>query len=150
MPGPPPKPADQRRRRNATTPMVQLPLEGDTGPTPAWPLETYSNAELVRWADLWKLPAAVMWRQAQLHLVVARYVRDCLIIESPVNGKPASAILKAEVRQQEDRLGLNPVSMMRLRWEVVQDEVSVARDDAVRQPAKSRRLVAVDPKTANG
>lgn len=149
MPGPPPKPADQRRRRNATVPMVQLPLEGDTGPTPEWPLLSVTQAELMRWEALWKLPAAVMWRQARLQLVVARYVRDCLIVEEGNKAQGASAILKSEVRQQEDRLGLNPVSMMRLRWEVVHDEVSAARTEAAHIPGR-RRLTAVDPQAANG
>lgn len=36
--GPPPKPADQRRRRNATVAMTELPAEGRTGETPEWPL----------------------------------------------------------------------------------------------------------------
>jgi hypothetical protein len=127
--------------------MVQLPLEGDTGPTPDWPLLEGTQAELHRWNELWKLPAAVMWRQSRLQLVVARYVRDCLLVEEGAKG--AGALLKSEVRQQEDRLGLNPVSMMRLRWEVVQDEVSIARDDAVRKPG-ARRLTAVDPQAASG
>jgi hypothetical protein len=36
--GPPPKPDDQRRRRNATVAMTRLPAEGRTKPCPRWPL----------------------------------------------------------------------------------------------------------------
>lgn len=36
--GPPPKPAAQRQRRNATLAMTQLPAGGRKGRTPAWPL----------------------------------------------------------------------------------------------------------------
>ena len=135
-----PKPAEQRRRRNATVPMVQLPLEGYSGDIPEWPLQIAHPGEIDRWNTVWRHPAAVLWKQQRLELIVARYVRDCLKVEAD---NKSAALLKAEVRQQEDRLGLNPYALMRLRWEVVQDEVAVKRDDNVRQPA--RRLRAVDP-----
>ncbi len=38
MPGPAPKPPEQRARRNATVAMTRLPAEGRSGPTPEWPL----------------------------------------------------------------------------------------------------------------
>jgi hypothetical protein len=38
MPGPAPKPADQRARRNPTYAMTRLPAEGRKGRAPAWPL----------------------------------------------------------------------------------------------------------------
>jgi hypothetical protein len=118
--------------------MVQLPLKGYDGPTPEWPLSDPSPDEVTRWARLWKHPAAIVWHQQQLEFVVARYVRDCLKVEEP----RSSAVLKAEVRQQEDRLGLNPTAMMRLRWEVVQDELAAKRNDEPRTPAVRRLRVA--------
>lgn len=147
MPGPPPKPADQRRRRNATVPMVQLPQEGYRGPVPEWPLDECSPEELDRWMKVWRHPAAVVWLQQRLEFIVARYVRDCIRSE----GYGSSAIIKAEVRQMEDRLGLSPMAMTKLRWEVAQDELQAVRDDEARQPARTRRLRAVDdPEAANG
>lgn len=146
MPGPPPKPANQRRRQNPTLPMVQLPLEGYTGEIPDWPLSTPTSDELKRWEMVWRHPAGVLWKQQQLDLIIARYVRNSVLSELP----RASPVLKAEVRQQEDRLGLNPYAMLRLRWEVVQDEVATQRDDNARTPGRSNRLRAVDPEAASG
>lgn len=146
MPGPPPKPADQRRRRNATVPMTQLPQEGYRGPAPEWPLDGPASGELDRWMKVWRHPAAVVWLQQRLEFIVARYVRDCVRSEQP----RASAQLKAEVRQMEDRLGLSPMAMTKLRWEVASDELAQAREDEPRQP-RPRRLRAVDtPEAANG
>lgn len=138
-----PKSPDQRRRRNATVPMLQLPLEGYSGPTPKWPIGTPSPDELKRWKALWNHPVAIVWHQQQMEFVVARYVRDCLRVEKI----GSSAVLKAEVRQQEDRLGLNPLAMMRLRWEVAQDELAMKRDDNIRTPA-IRRLKVADTEAA--
>lgn len=126
--------------------MTQLPLEGNTKPAPDWPLTYATEEELYRWEQVWKHPAAVVWDQQQLYFVIARYVRDCIRAEDP----KASAILKAEVRQAEDRLGLNPTAMMRLRWEVAQDELNAKRNDEPRRPNASRRLKAVDPEAASG
>lgn len=36
--GPPPKPDNMRRRRNATPGTTRLPAEGRTGPAPRWPI----------------------------------------------------------------------------------------------------------------
>jgi hypothetical protein len=50
-----------------------------------------------------------------------------------------------EARQWSDRLGLNPLAMLRLRWTIVSDEVGEARGDK-ESAASPRRLRAVDPK----
>jgi hypothetical protein len=62
---------------------------------------------------------------------VARYVR-CLV-QAEVPGAPAA--LLAEVRQMEDRLGLSPMAILRLRWTIV-DELPA---DTVRPAAPSTR-----------
>ena len=52
------------------------------------------------------------------------------------------AALLGEVRQLEDRLGLTPMALLRLRWEISADELQEARAAA---PKPSRaRLKAVD------
>lgn len=60
--------------------------------------------------------------------VVARYV---LLLER-AEGEGATAALLSEVRQLEDRLGLSPVSMRRLHWEIgaetVRSDVSSVTD----------------------
>lgn len=144
--GPPPKPADQRRRRNATIAMTQLPAEGYKGKIPNFPLDDATRAEQARWTKLWRSPQAAMWSRMQIELVVARYVRNCLTIEAG-HVSVASAHLNAEVRQQEDRLGLSPLSMLRLRWEIVPDETGEQRE--VRQ-SSARRLRAVEDTGTEG
>jgi hypothetical protein len=74
--------------------------------------------------------------------VVARYV--VLLAEAEV-GEPKVA---AEVRQIEDRLGLSPMAMLRLRWEIAPDEVAEQREQRTSSPAKAdvrARLRVVDP-----
>jgi len=51
----------------------------------------------------------------------------------------ASAAILGEVRQLEDRLGLNPKSMRSLLWEVTDDEVSEKRDESKPSKAASKR-----------
>lgn len=142
--GPPPKPADQRRRQNATIAMVQLPAEGYSGPVPDWPFEDHTQAELKRWRRLWSTPQAFMWAQNDMGDLVARYVRNCLTIESG-SASVALAYITAEVRQQEDRLGRSPLALLRLRWEISATSVAAVGDIGQRRSTRDR-LRAVDPK----
>ena len=86
MPGPPPKPAGERRRRNATVAMTQLPAEGRIGAAPEWPLprllldepglvDLLEGREAELWAELWATPQAVAWERLKWTRTVARYVR---------------------------------------------------------------------------
>jgi hypothetical protein len=81
---------------------------------------------------------AVAWERLGWGEQVARYVRVLVVAEQPNLSIPALA----EARHLEDRLGLNPLALVRLRWEIVADEVAEARQER-EQPA--RRLKAVDP-----
>ncbi len=122
-----PKPESQRRRRNA--PMantLKLPAEGRRGRAPSWPLEVDpSDAEARLWTKLWHTPQAVAWERQGWTRTVARYVRVLIPAEERLDEK-----LLPEARQLEDRLGLSPMAMLRLRWEVTADEVSEQRDGA--------------------
>ncbi|MEV7358194.1 hypothetical protein [Kitasatospora sp. NPDC091276] len=153
--GPVPKPAPERRRRNAAVAMTQLPAAGRQGKAPCFPLPPLINQdedlgalrerELDLWADLWTTPQAVMWERTHATLAAARFVRFSVLAE---NGNTKAA---TEARQLEDRLGLNPQAMLRLRWEIAPDEVAEQRQDraARRAPASARqRLRVVDPGVA--
>lgn len=119
--GPPPKPAGQRRRTNATFAMTALPAEGRKGPTPAWPLAGRPRArESVVWRQVWRKPQAVAWERSAAFHDVALYVRLL------VRGEGGDIEALREARQWSDRLGLNPQAMLRLRWEVRADEVAAA------------------------
>lgn len=142
MPGPPPKNPADRRRRNASPDIIALPADGRPGDPPKWPLGTPSADETAVWASVWSMPQAVEWERIGWMRAVARYVR--MLVEAEQPGAPAT--LLAEVRQMEDRLGLTPMSMLRLRWAVT-DEPSEPADAAPVTPI-TRRIVAVDPSTA--
>lgn len=141
MPGPAPKPADQRRRRNATLPMTQLPAKGRRGSAPKWPLPEPSDRERELWRQIWRTPQAAAWERLGWVAPVARYVKLLARVERPEVGSTALS----EVRQMEDRLGLNPLAMLRLRWEVSVDEVAERRA----RPAANRPKV-VDPNAVAG
>lgn len=159
-----PAPSSNRRRRNATVPMVPLPAAGRSGPPPAWPLRpdmttaaalaTLKDQRLVLeglvedgdppkgtharlaqldqkialvqarldaaaelegelWLQLWATPQAVMWERLKWVRDVAQYVRWKVLAE--LGDLNASK----EARQLSDRLGLHPLAMLRLRWEIV-------------------------------
>ena len=112
IPGPAPNP--NARRRNARPDWVTLPAEGYQGDVPSWPLvNDPSESERELWLSLWRTPQASQWVRGQYERVVARY---CMIVAlSEV--EPTAAIL-GEVRQMEDRLGLSPMSLKRLQWEI--------------------------------
>ena len=118
MPGPAPKPADQRRRRNAAPQTVRLPASGRPGPPPAWPLATQGPGEAEAWAEAWSTPQSVEWERLGWVRMVARYVRVMVRAEQP----DAPVMLMGECRQLEDRLGLTPMSLLRLRWEIGEAE----------------------------
>jgi hypothetical protein len=133
MPGPAPKPAEQRRRRNAPLAnTVKLPAEGRSGVPPAWPL---GGAEPISWPALWATPQAAAWERLGWTWVVARYARAL------EHANVGNVGVMAECRQLEDRLGLSPMAMLRLRWEIAADEVQEQRD--VSAPAGPVRRLTV-------
>lgn len=148
MPGPAPKPADERARRNKAPVAMRLPAAGREGEPPAWPVGFGHRALADEiWAELWATPQAVAWERLGWTRVVARYV-DCLVsaerdlddIDDPklyAAMLAAQAKLLPELRQLEDRLGLNPLALLRLQWVVDGDQVGAKRDELAEQAAQS-------------
>ena len=137
MPGPAPKPDSQRVRRSAPLAgsVTRLPAEGRVGAAPVWPLG--GDAPSV-WAELWATPQAAAWERLGWTRVVARYCSVLVATEV----EPTAAML-GEVRQLEDRLGLTPMAMLRLRWEIASDELAEQRDSTPK--ARPRlKVVAAD------
>lgn len=131
--GPPPDPNALRRdRKDDKAGWVTLPATHDV-PVPDWPLppplieqpegmEPEAHADLVRdhidrehelWASLWAKPQAVMWQRLRCADEVAVYCRLRVLGERAGNVKVLS-----EARQRGDRIGVEPASMLRLRWRV--------------------------------
>jgi hypothetical protein len=71
--------------------------------------------QLAIWEELWALPQAVAWERMHIVREVARYVQFLTASDTISHD--------AETRQMADRLGLNPLSMRRLGWEVIEAEV---------------------------
>lgn len=134
MPGPAPKP-DARRRNAPLANTTKLPSEGRSGDTPPWPL---ASPEPSIWADLWGTPQAVAWERLGWSRVVARYAAVLQVSEEGM-----SVGLLGEVRQLEDRLGLSPMAMLRLRWEISSDEVAEKRTEKAPAATSARRRLKV-------
>lgn len=122
MPGPAQKDPSTRRRRNASVGKTMLPAGGRSGPVPAWPFKNADEPET--WAELWVTPQAAAWERLGWVRTVARYA----LLLSEVEVPDAKATILGEVRQLEDRLGLNPKAMRMLLWEVTSDELSDKRE----------------------
>jgi len=71
-----------------------------------------SRLEKEIWSGLWKTPQATQWERRGWYREVAMFARHQAKAES------GSLDDAKEARQREDRLGLNDVAMLRLRWEV--------------------------------
>lgn len=124
MPGPAPSPF--ARRRNVRPDWISLPKGGYSGPVPDWPLSEALFEKLPElpstWVELWRLPQAAQWAAEGFERIVARYA--IMLVESE---RPrARATLLGEVRQLEDRLGMSPMAMKRLQWEIGDGEASRA------------------------
>lgn len=102
-------------------------------------LREQRNLEHSLWADLWRLPQAVQWERLGWTRDVAQYVRHKVMAElGDLDGA-------REARQWSDRLGLSPMAMLRLRWEVTADEVGQRRESRATTPKSARsRLRVVD------
>jgi hypothetical protein len=93
------------------------------------------------WKDLWSLPQSVEWERLGWTRDVAQYVRHKVL------GELGELDDAREARQWSDRLGLTPLAMLRLRWEVVADETAAKRQEraAAATPTSARqRLRVVD------
>jgi hypothetical protein len=89
------------------------------------------------WAGLWATPQASQWERMGWTRVVARYAHLLEITET----SKASALIFGEVRQMEDRLGLSPMAMLRLRWEIEDEDAVSVRPVAPSGPKRRLKVV---------
>lgn len=93
------------------------------------------------WRDLWRTPQAAQWGQMAWNRDVAQYAR------LKVRGELGDMEAAKEARQWSDRLGLNPLAMLRLRWEIERTEDAEARGERRRGPApQPARPAGGDPR----
>lgn len=109
---------------------VKLPAQGRKGTTPRWPLKGHTPKG---WVALWKKPQAIMWERNGDELLVARYLHLRNMVQQPESLKAIMPTVLGELRQMEDRLGLSPMALLRLRWEIVEDEP----EEEVRGPRRT-------------
>jgi hypothetical protein len=129
--------------------MTQLPAEGRKGTAPPWPLphkrdDPVHALELTIWRELWRTPQAVIWQRLRFTRDVAAYARH------KAQAELGDLDHAREARMLADRLGLTPLSMLRLRWEVAADEVAAKRDQRAVDAAPPPLHLAVDPDAASG
>lgn len=108
-------------------------------------LREQRKLEALLWRDLWKLPQAVQWELLGWTRDVGQYVRH------KVMGELGDLDSAKEARQWSDRLGLTPLAMLRLRWEVATDETAARRrTNAAPTTPQRPRLRIVDPSAVAG
>lgn len=79
------------------------------------------DLELKLWRKLWHTPQAAAWEHLGWIRDVATYARLSVL------GELGDLKSLQEARMWSDRLGLTPMSMLRLRWKVSDDEVGQQR-----------------------
>ena len=105
--------------------------------TMALQIEQAGDAEKALWADLWGTPQAVIWEEAHAGREVAQYVRW------KIRAEQGDIDAAKEARMLSDRLGLNPLALLRLRAEV-------ERTDEVEDRGEKRRTRATTERTDRG
>lgn len=101
--------------------------------------------ESALWRDLWSTPQAAQWEELGWDRDVAQYVRH------KVRAELGSLDDAKEARQWSDRLGLNPLAMLRLRWETERVDAAEAegrRRRASSKPAAKKTAKRKDPRAA--
>lgn len=164
-----PLPSANARRRNAPTiPTAQLPAAGRKGAAPKCPY-ALGEAGAAWWKWAWGLPQATRWDVGALYVVARRALLedhsaaldfgdalDLGDLFDDVNDEAArrvewalgllkrsatgEAALMREMRELDNRLGLNPKAMADLRWSIGEAEKPEARSAEVRR----LRVVAAD------
>jgi hypothetical protein len=116
VPGPPPNPPGQRRRRNATTAPVTLPASRSRSKVPPLPLKRATAATKAWWRTIWTSPMATVWLEAD----VPGLVRLAELVELGHREGATPLAAMSEIRALEDRYGLSPLARRRLQWEIEQ------------------------------
>lgn len=100
-------------------------------------IEQAHDAEVALWAELWAMPVAVLWEESRAAREVAQYVRW------KIRGEQGDLDAAKEARMLSDRLGLNPLALLRLRAEV-------ERVEGAEEQGRRRRAAAPPPQPKKG
>lgn len=106
-------------------------------------IEQARDAEVGLWIELWATPQAVIWEEAHAEREVAQYVRW------KIRGEAGDLEASKEARMLSDRLGLNPLALLRLRAEIENVDEREDKGQQRRQraePAKPKAKKKTDPR----
>lgn len=96
------------------------------------------------------MPQAVMWEKQRVTTLVARYLflRDA--VARPDSPQAQTASFWSELSKLEDRLGLSPMAMMRLQWEIDGTTVDDTedQDDEAHRKGGSADVIAIRNRVA--
>lgn len=111
MPGPAPNP-NSRTRHKPTFSWVDLDPAGRCGPPPKLPgWHRWQPATRKWWGEMWAKPQATQWEPDG-----STMVPFALLMDDLHSGRVSISTVSAEIRQHQDRHGLNPKAMLQLRW----------------------------------
>jgi hypothetical protein len=137
MPGPQPKSAALRQRRNRESTRALLPTEEQAASAVVPKLPALGNKEkwhpMVKqwWDAVWKSPMATEYLAADKEALymLARLHQDFWLADTQQQRQQSAA----EIRQQGVRFGLSPIDRRRLQWEVEKGDQAVERTSNRRQ-----------------
>lgn len=143
MPGPAPKNASTRARRNKTSTNSTLTADHAIV-APELPPFEWHPMTLRWWRDLWASPMAPEYDESDRHglFKLAMLQNDFWLAGSAKERKEAAA----EIRLQEQRFGLSPIDRRRLQWEIERTEEAQVKGQKRRTRTPDARKAAGDPR----
>lgn len=135
MPGPAPKHASTRTRRNRTATAATLTTPAKAAKVPPLPSladQPWHPMTVAWWDDLWRSPMAPEYDPSDIH--------GLYLLATLVNGfwENPSKELAAEIRLQRQCFGLTPIDRRRLQWEI-------ERSDEAQDRGRRRRSTTPKP-----
>ena len=146
MPGPPPKSAATRQRRNKTSTASKLTLAPSNRKAPALPKRKDDSGRFVKWhprtldwwRSVWASPMATEFLDSDTYaLLTLAELEDEFHKTTDVRIRLE---LVKEIRLQRQAFGLTPIDRRRLQWEVRKV------DEAEQKKAKKRGRPKKDPR----
>lgn len=114
MPGPMPKPAELRQRRNRPASGASLPAEGTVRRrVPPLPEHPWHVATRAWWRDLWRSPMSGELIAMDRHAIT----RLAYLVDG-ANWSPGDAKLEETIARLSKPFGLTPLDRRRLEWRI--------------------------------
>lgn len=150
MPGPAPKPAALRQRRNkvSTKATLQTEAEASSRVVPELPeLDDRGWHKMVTlwWSDIWTSPMVAEWLDADRHrLYGIAILRNDFWLDRDTSTRMK---LAAEISRQEASMGLSPMDRRRLQWEIDKGEEAQEKTSKRRERKTAVETSKKDPRS---